>query len=85
MIAPNIVNVKWTFKNIPSGQRTPFEVPTNIINPTKAPGSSILSTFVTITDDPFVLSISSGDGTKVIDFTGMVYSSWLNIIKQTVY
>lgn len=40
---------------------------------------------MTITDEPFLLSINDLTGRQIIDFYGLVYDSWLNIIQAQVH
>jgi hypothetical protein len=59
MIQPTIVNIQWTFANIPFGERTPFKVPVEMINPKINPKSSALSNYISMTADPVVITIKS--------------------------
>ena len=59
MMAPNIVNIKWTFADLVNN-KAPFEVPKNLINVKANAKGAALSNFVTITDTPyFTISINS--------------------------
>lgn len=49
----SIVNVKWTWATLPQGYKAPAEVPNDIVN-TEIPLAKVkLSSFISVTDQPF--------------------------------
>jgi hypothetical protein len=85
MIQPTIVNIKWSYDYSGSTFKSPFEVPTILIDPIKNNKGVYLSTFVTMETDPFKLTVSSLGGEKLIDFTKIVFFYNLNIIEVDTY
>lgn len=45
----NILNIKWTYAQLPEGYTAPYEIPLDIVGGTITPGATPLSDFVDLT------------------------------------
>ena len=86
MTTPNIVHVKWTYLN-GTGKPTPFEVPKEIVNPVRASKGAALSNFVTLSlpGANFIMTVTGANDTRLIDFNGMAFDQYLNIMHAKLY
>jgi len=79
----SIVNVKWTWANLPQGYKAPAEVPNDIVN-TEIPLAKVkLSSYISVTDQPFQINFkyrSEVDPSNVMTVKSMVFDQYLNWI-----
>jgi len=94
LLSSGIVNIKWSWAKdsqgkLPSGKRTPFEIPDDYVTTSNLSESTeeTLAKYITLSNVPsFKFNVVNKDGAStVFSLNGLLYDEYLNWINVKVY